>query len=47
MDEDKNEGVQPVAAEPERSLASGASSTGNTTSDKIYPNLSEQIDQSN
>ena len=46
-DEDKNEGVQPAAVEPECSLASGTTSTGNTTSDKIYPNLSDQINQSN
>ena len=45
--EEKNEGVQPAAVEPERSLASDTTSTGNTTSDKIYPNLSDQIDQSN
>ena len=46
-DEDKNEGVQPAAVEPDSSLASGTTSTGKTTTDKIYPNLSDQIDQSN
>ena len=46
-DEGKNEGIQPVAVEPKCSLASGSTSTGNTTSDKIYPNLSDQVNQSN
>ena len=46
-DEDKNEGVQPAAVEPESSLASGTTPTENTTSDKIYPNLTDRIDQSN